>query len=101
MTCLFCDMTGRPKIYATKEERNAARRKRLRVYRRRDREQNTYRAHDEKLFHPDPQAVAEREERERVIRENGLTLSQLLLGDPAPGRSALESKINASTRCPA
>ena len=88
---------SRPKKYATTEELRAARRIQTRDSQRQRRAaarkaahpDQPYRAHEGHRFRPDRTAMREREEHLQVLRAVGLTIEQLVLGDPEPGRSAL------------
>ena len=88
---------SRSKKYATTEELRAARRIQTRESQRQRRAaarkaahlDRPYRAHDDHTFRPDRIAMMEREEHLQVLRAVGLTIDQLVLGDPEPGRSAL------------
>ena len=86
----------RRRKYATDEEREAARREQTNASHRRKREEigrSTYRAHEHNRgVRPDPSILAAHEEWLQNVYASELTIDQLILGDPLPGRSALEAK---------
>jgi hypothetical protein len=83
---------GRPRLYTAvqlRERQNAARRL-ARQERRPARVNHTVATHDR----PPPQAVAERD----LVYAAMPTLHMRLLGDPPPGRSALDQQGGAHVR---
>lgn len=53
-----------------------------------------YRPHAHNFMRPDPRVLAEREQRLQALFVTELTVNQVLLGDPLPGRSALDGKVS-------
>jgi hypothetical protein len=86
--------------YATEEERKKARstqtwasKQRWRKRQQAMKQGEPYRPHDFNFLRPDPQTIAERDQRMNLFYASEPTLNQIILGDPAPGRSMLDKKF--------
>jgi hypothetical protein len=83
--------------YLTEEDRIEAKREQARRAKQRYAERRRmmvdmpFRPHPYNFLRPDPQTLAERDERLAIIYASELTPNQVILGDPLPGRSALEA----------